>query len=275
VPRIEQGHPTGPPAPGRSAGFPPTTGRSTPPSALPGSGRPFLDRPGRPSRYQVGGLALALLRPDRFPGRAARGGPLRHRGRRHRREERRPDDGHRLGECPPSGTSVSTLLGLWVGFFGAPGWPAGRRAPATSWRDLGVRFRWVDLGGSPSGSGADRHRHHLRPFQHDIHNFNGPSQKLTGGAHGAGFVVAPGHGDPGTVHGGAVLPRAALQGAGPPVHAHRAGNRRARGSPESSWPSIVDGLLFGLAHGEWVQLAGLAPSGWSWPPSRTAPGASA
>ena len=27
------------------------------------------------------------------------------------------------------------------------------------------------------------------PFQHDIHNFNGPSQRLTGASHGGGFVI--------------------------------------------------------------------------------------
>ena len=54
----------------------------------------------------------------------------------------------RLDE-PPTWYIVSTLLGLWAGFFGA-GWMAtGVRGTKSFVRDLGLRFRWADLIGIP------------------------------------------------------------------------------------------------------------------------------
>ena len=98
------------------------------------------------------------------------------------------------------------------------------------------------------------------PFQHDIHNFNAPSQKLTGASHGAGFVViaiatvllAPAAEElffRGLLLKGLVRLFTPLRVAG---GARTAGVVLA---------VIADGLLFGLAHGEWVQLAGLAAFG--------------
>ena len=91
---------------------------------------------------------------------------------------------------PPEWYVVSTLVGLWFGFFGAP-WLASRdQGTRHLWADLGVRFRWIDLWGHPVGVGAQIVIALLyAPFQHDIQDFNGPSQKLTGGSHGAGLVV--------------------------------------------------------------------------------------
>jgi hypothetical protein len=55
---------------------------------------------------------------------------------------------------PPEWYVVSTLVGLWVGFFGAP-WLASRTQGTRHFlADLGVRFRWIDLWGSPSASGG-------------------------------------------------------------------------------------------------------------------------
>jgi hypothetical protein len=160
---------------------------------------------------------------------------------------------------PPEWYVLSTLAGLWVGFFGAPwlaSWTQGTRHFLA---DLGVRFRWVDLWGIAIGVGGQYAIALLYwPFQHDIHNFNAPSQKLTGGAHGAGIVLL-------VLATAIIVPfmeelffRGLLFKSlarlftplGP-------GTTRARGAGVVL-AVVVDGLLFGLAHGEWVQLAGLA-----------------
>jgi uncharacterized protein len=160
---------------------------------------------------------------------------------------------------PPEWYVLSTLVGLWVGFFGAP-WLASRtQGTRRLLADLGVRFRWIDLVGIAIGVGAQVVISVLYlPFQHEIHDFNGPSQKLTGGAHGGGFVIVA----LATVLLAPAMEELFFRGLlfkalarlftplGP-------GITRARGLGVVL-AVIVDGLLFGLAHGEWVQLAGLA-----------------
>src|SRR5215469_14955174 len=48
---------------------------------------------------------------------------------------------------PPEWYVVSTLLGLWIGFLGAP-WLASRTQGTGNFvRDIGLRFRWIDLAG--------------------------------------------------------------------------------------------------------------------------------
>ena len=128
-------------------------------------------------------------------------------------------------------------------------------------RDLGLRFRWWDLLGILIGIGGQILIAIMyAPFQHDIHNFNGPSQRLTGASHGAGFVViaiatvllAPAVEE--LFFRGLLLK--ALVRLFTPLRA--AGGARTAGVVLAV---IADGLLFGLAHGEWVQLAGLAVFG--------------
>ena len=162
---------------------------------------------------------------------------------------------------PPEWYVVSTLLGLWIGFIGAP-WLASRTQGTRNFvRDLGVRFRVVDLVGIAIGIGGQILVALMyAPFQHEIHDFNGPSHKLTGGSHGAGFVViaiatvafAPAMEE--LFFRGLLLK--ALVRLFTPLRV--AGGARAAGVVLAV---IVDGLLFGLAHGEWVQLAGLAAFG--------------
>jgi uncharacterized protein len=162
---------------------------------------------------------------------------------------------------PPEWYVVTTLLGLWIGFIGAP-WLASRtQGTHHFFRDLGVRFRVIDLLGILIGVGGQILVAIMyAPFQHDIKNFNGPSQKLTGASHGAGFVViaiatvllAPAMEE---LFFRGLLLKALVRlftklGA--------AGGARAAGVILAV---IVDGLLFGLAHGEWIQLAGLATFG--------------
>jgi membrane protease YdiL (CAAX protease family) len=160
---------------------------------------------------------------------------------------------------PPEWYVLSTLSGLWVGFFGAP-WLASRRQGTRSFvADLGLRFRWVDLWGIGIGVAAQIVIALLyAPFRHHIHNFDAPSQKLTGGAHGAGFLVvalatvilAPFMEE---LFFRGLLFKALTRLFTP----NRPGTTRARGVAVVV-AVVVDGLLFGLAHGEWVQLAGLA-----------------
>ena len=159
---------------------------------------------------------------------------------------------------PPEWYVVSTLLGLWIGFIGAP-WLASRTQGTRNFvRDLGLRFRWWDLLGILIGFGGQILIGIMyAPFQHDIHNFNGPSQRLTGASHGAGFVVIA----IATVllragHGGALLPRAVTQGSRPSDDA-AARPPAARGPPESSWPSSSTGC----------SSAWPTASGSSWPAS--------
>ncbi len=162
---------------------------------------------------------------------------------------------------PPEWYVVSTLIGLWIGFIGAP-WLASRTQGTRNFvRDLGLRFRWWDLMGILIGFGGQILVGIMyAPFQHDIHNFNGPSQRLTGASHGAGFVLiaiatvvfAPAMEElffRGLLLKGLVRVMTPLRAAG---GARTAGVVAA---------VIIDGLLFGLAHGELVQLAGLAAFG--------------
>jgi membrane protease YdiL (CAAX protease family) len=162
---------------------------------------------------------------------------------------------------PPEWYVVSTLIGLWIGFVGAP-WLASRTQGTRNFvRDLGLRFKLVDLAGIAIGLGGQFLVAIMyAPFRNDIHNFNAPSQKLTGASHGAGFVViaiatvllAPAAEElffRGLLLKGLVRLFTPLRVAG---GARTAGVVLA---------VIADGLLFGLAHGEWVQLAGLAVFG--------------
>jgi hypothetical protein len=162
---------------------------------------------------------------------------------------------------PPEWYVVSTLLGIWIGFVGAP-WLASRTQGTRNFvRDLGLRFRVIDLVGIAIGIGGQIVVAIMyAPFQHEIHDFNGPSQKLTGASHGGGFVVialatvilAPFMEE--LFFRGLLLK--ALVRLLTPLRA--AGGARAAGVVAAV---IIDGLLFGLAHGEWIQLAGLAVFG--------------
>jgi membrane protease YdiL (CAAX protease family) len=159
---------------------------------------------------------------------------------------------------PPEWYVVSTLLGLWIGFIGAP-WLSSRTQGTRNFvRDLGLRFRLVDLVGIAIGVGGQICVAIMyAPFQHDIHDFNGPSQRLTGGSHGGGFIIIA----LATVVFAPAMEELFFRGlllkglvrVLTPLGA--AGRARAVGVVLAV---IIDGLLFGLAHGEWVQLAGLA-----------------
>ncbi len=159
---------------------------------------------------------------------------------------------------PPEWYVVSTLLGLWIGFIGAPWMASFFQGTRHFFRDLGIRMKWIDLIGIPIGLvGQFVVVLMYAPFQHDIHDFNGPTNRLTGASHGGGFLVialatiifAPAMEElffRGLLLKGLVRAFAPNGAAG-----------RVRAATVVL-AVIVDGLLFGLAHGELVQLAGLA-----------------
>ncbi len=162
---------------------------------------------------------------------------------------------------PPEWYVVTTLLGLWVGFIGAP-WLASRtQGTRHFFRDLGVRFRLIDLAGIAIGVGGQILISIMyAPFQHDIKNFNGPSQKLTGASHGVGFVIIA----MATVLLAPAMEELFFRGLLLKALVRLMTKLGAAGGARTAGvvlAVIVDGLLFGLAHGEWVQLAGLAAFG--------------
>jgi uncharacterized protein len=254
--------PPAPPAPGPYASVgAPLVSVPLPPAPLPQGDVPFLDTPWVPPQtkrqawiwlvYAVVGFLVGQIAALIF-GTVA-GAIAGKTGAEMRVIE--------TASVPPEWYVVSTLLGLWIGFVGAP-WLASRTQGTRNFvRDLGLRFRLIDLVGIGIGIGGQILVALMyAPFQHDIHDFNGPSQKLTGASHGGGFVIiaiatvvfAPAMEE--LFFRGLLLK--ALVRLFTPLRA--AGGARAAGVVLAV---IVDGLLFGLAHGEWVQLAGLAAFG--------------
>jgi membrane protease YdiL (CAAX protease family) len=162
---------------------------------------------------------------------------------------------------PPEWYVVATLLGLWIGFVGAP-WLASRTQGTRNFvRDLGLRFRPIDVLGIAIGLGGQLVVVLMyAPFQHDIHDFNGPSQRLTGGSHGGGFVIIA----IATVVFAPAMEELFFRGLLLKGLVRLFTPQRAVGGARTVGvvlAVLADGLLFGLAHGEWVQLAGLAVFG--------------
>ena len=95
---------------------------------------------------------------------------------------------------PPTWYIVSTLIGLWAGFFGSAWLASSVRGTHSLVRDMGLTFRWIDLLGIPIGvAGQFVVVLIYLPIADHVHNFNqrfnAPSQRLTGGSHGVGYVV--------------------------------------------------------------------------------------
>ena len=164
-------------------------------------------------------------------------------------------------QVPPEWYVVVTLFGLWIGFIGAPWLASFFQGTRHFFRDLGIRMKWIDLIGIPIGlAGQFLVVLMYAPFQHDIHDFNGPTTRLTGGAHGGGFAIIA----IATIVFAPAMEELFFRGllfkgllrAFTPMGA--TGRVRA---VTVVLAVIVDGLLFGLAHGELVQLAGLAVFG--------------
>ncbi len=161
---------------------------------------------------------------------------------------------------PPTWYIVSTLLGLWAGFFGAP-WLASRaRGTGSLIRDVGLRFRWIDLLGLPIGLGGQILVGLIYiPISQHVHDFNqrfnAPSQKLTGGSHGLGFVVIAIL----TIVGAPFFEELFFRGLLLRALARLFGTYGRWVGPALA--IVITGVLFGLAHAESLQLIGLATFG--------------
>ncbi len=163
---------------------------------------------------------------------------------------------------PPEWYVVSSLVGIWCGFGVAPLLASRLRGTGRPVADLGLRFRWIDVLGIAYGVGGQVLVSVLyAPFINHLHNFSAPTTKLTGSAHGWGFFVISLL----TVVGApffeelffrGLLLRALVRLFTPVrVTAHRA---RVAGLVAAV---AIDALLFGAAHGELEQFAGLAVFG--------------
>lgn len=161
---------------------------------------------------------------------------------------------------PPTWYIASTLLGLWAGFFGSAWLATGVKGTKSFRRDLGLRFQWVDLIGIPIGVVSQFLVALMYiPISQHVHNFNqrfdAPSQKLTGGSHGAGFAVVALF----TVVGAPFFEELFFRGVLLRSLARLFGTIGRWVGPTLA--VIVTGVLFGLAHAESLQLLGLATFG--------------
>jgi hypothetical protein len=163
---------------------------------------------------------------------------------------------------PPDWYIGSSLVGIWCGFALGPLVASRLRGTRSVVTDLGLRFAWIDLIGIAIGVGGQLLVSVLyAPFIRHLHNFSAPTQKLTGGAHGWGFFVIAVL----TVVGApffeelffrGLLLRALLRITAPDAVSSRGSRTR--------WlvvAVVLDAVLFGLAHGELEQFAGLAVFG--------------
>jgi uncharacterized protein len=161
---------------------------------------------------------------------------------------------------PPTWFVLSTLCGLWGGFLGAAVLASRLRGTKHLVPDLGLRFRWIDLLGVPIGLAGQvlvaLAYIPIRPHVHDFNQrFSAPAQRLTGGSHGVGYwliVVA-------TVVGAPFFEELFFRGVLLRALARLFGRWGRWVGP--CLAVVISGVLFGLAHGESLQLLGLAAFG--------------
>lgn len=160
---------------------------------------------------------------------------------------------------PPEWYIGVSLVGLWAGFFGGPWIASKARGTGRLIADLGVRFRPADLWGILIGIGGQILVSILyAPFISHLKNFNAPTEKLTGTSHGGGFAVIAILTVVGAPFFEELFFRGLLfRGLARAFSPSRAGPGTSR-TVGLVLAVVVDGLLFGLAHGEPEQLAGLA-----------------
>jgi membrane protease YdiL (CAAX protease family) len=166
--------------------------------------------------------------------------------------------------APPAWYIGSGLVGLWVGFFVGPVLASRVRGTKHLVADFGIAFRPADFLGIVIGIGGQLLVTLIYlPFISHLQNFNAPSTKLTGGAHGASFVLISIL----TVVGAPFFEELFFRGL---LFRGLLGLFGATGSRARTGTArvvvivlavVLDGLLFGLAHAELEQLAGLAVFG--------------
>ena len=161
---------------------------------------------------------------------------------------------------PPTWYIVSTLIGLWAGFFGSAWLASSVRGTHNLVRDVGLRFRWIDLLGLPIGLGGQFLVALMYvPIAQHVHNFNqrfdAPSQRLTGGSHGTGYIIVAIC----TVVGAPFFEELFFRGVLLRALARLFGTVGGWVGPTLA--IVITGILFGLAHAESLQLLGLATFG--------------
>lgn len=232
-------------------------------SPSPTEGGPFLDRPGAPpaTRSAAGfwllmgliGFALGQLVATIFLAVAAAVAGESSQLQR-----------YATMSSPPEWYIGTSLAGLWAGFFFGPWVSSKVRGTGRFFADLGVRFRPVDVVGVAVGVGAQFALVLLySPIITHLHikNFTAPTQKLVGASHGWGYLAIAVL----TVCGAPFFEEILFRGL-----AFRALARLF--APAAIGPSrrravgvvaavVVDGVVFGLAHWELYQFAGLAAFG--------------
>jgi uncharacterized protein len=161
---------------------------------------------------------------------------------------------------PPTWFVVSTLVGLWAGFLGAPWLSSVVRGTRSLTRDVGLRFKWIDLLGIPIGVGGQFLIAAIYlPIVPHVHNFqqrfNAPGQKITGASHGVGYLVI----GICTVVGAPFFEEVFFRGLLLRSFTRLFG--RFLGWVGPVLAIVVTGTLFGLAHAESLQLLGLATFG--------------
>jgi membrane protease YdiL (CAAX protease family) len=163
---------------------------------------------------------------------------------------------------PPEWYVGTSLVGLWIGFFLGPWIASKARGTGHFLADLGVRFKPVDLVGVAIGVGGQFLLVILySPFISHLKHFTAPTQKLVGASHGWGYVVIAVL----TVCGAPFFEETLFRGLAFKALARLfapaetgPSTRRAVGLGAAM---VVDGVLFGLAHWELYQFAGLAAFG--------------
>jgi membrane protease YdiL (CAAX protease family) len=161
---------------------------------------------------------------------------------------------------PPTWYVVSTLFGLWGGFFGAAVLASRLRGTKHLGPDLGIRFRWIDLIGIPIGFASQYLVALLYlPVESHIHDFHkqfsAPAQRLTGSAHGVGwFVIAIA-----TVFGAPFFEELFFRGVILRALARMFG--RWGGWVGPGLAIVITGCVFAAVHAEALQFAGLAVFG--------------
>lgn len=161
---------------------------------------------------------------------------------------------------PPTWYIISTLLGLWGGFFGSAWLASSVRGTSSFCRDLGLRFRWIDLIGIPIGvAGQFLVALIYIPISQHVHDFtqrfNAPGQRLTGGSHGAAYTLIAIF----TVVGAPFFEELFFRGVLLRSLSRLFG--RLAGWVGPVLAVAITGLLFGAAHAESLQFIGLATFG--------------
>jgi uncharacterized protein len=161
--------------------------------------------------------------------------------------------------APPSWYIGAGLVGLWCGFFVGPFAASRFRGTKSMRADLGLSFQPIDLVGIAIGVGGQILVTLLYlPFISHLKNFSAPTTKLTGSAHGVGFAVigiftvlcAPFFEE---LFFRGLLLRALIR-----LFCGERRGERALPIIGVGFAIALDGIIFGAAHAELAQFAGLA-----------------